>query len=300
MGWIKETFVSLSKILFKQTKNLPTVASSCYVLFHCPPKHTVKKHTEAIQSSLGKEAGKVKQHLVVRSPPSNKLGIFIALKDSSHWSWWQGYLPSLRKEDHWTPALQENGTIEQVQKHCPAPPEKQAGWLAGSTSVGKASPSDKKATSKTDWSQIQVHSSLFALLKCKIQICEWISDSLWKDFSIHSSQLLNETLKGKVVQVQTPSDLSPPSRAEPCGCHPTTSCLQGCCIAGCRGAKTSHLIQHPARAWEKEGISRWSRKQFPFRSEKQQIKVHFFCYSLPSIKKNLPAIMSQSPLNNVL
>lgn len=179
---------------------------------------------------------------------------------------------------------------------------RETSWLAGSTHIGKAAPSDKKAISKSDWSDMWAYISLFSLLKCKIQFFKWISDSHWKDFSTHSSQLLIETLKGKAVQVPTPSDLlgSLPGQS-PGGCHSTKSCLQRCCIGGCIWADVPKLLtlSSTQREPERRNWCRWSRKQFPFRIEKQQTKAYFFCYC-PLYQKNLPAIMSQSPSNNVL
>lgn len=80
--------------------------------------------------------------------------------------------------------------------------------------------------SKSDQSEIQAYTSLFALLKWKIQFCNWISDSFWKDFSTRSSQLLNETLKRESCTGTHPSDLPGPRGAEPGGCHLTSCCTE--------------------------------------------------------------------------
>lgn len=113
----------------KPPPNPPTIASSSSGFFHCLLKHPVQRYMEAIQGSLGNEAGKMRQLLALRSLPSNKLARFIALKDSSHWSWWQGCLPSLGKEDQRTLALWEKGSVEKFRN--PAlclQRNKPAGW----------------------------------------------------------------------------------------------------------------------------------------------------------------------------
>lgn len=214
-------------------------SNHCIFLF-CFVAHpnTVKKHTEATQGSLSNKAGKVKQRLALRSLPSNKLPVFTALKDCSHCSWWQGSLPSLGKEDQRTSALWEKGSAKWVQNLCPESPEK----LAGSTGIGKIAPSDKKAMSKSDWSERRERSSLFALPKCKTQLCKWIRDSLWKHFSTCSSQLLSETLEGKAVQVPTCQSCWLPLGLSSMRWHPINSHLQGCCIAGCISAEVPRLL----------------------------------------------------------
>lgn len=145
--------------------------------------------------------------------------------------------------------------------------------------------------SKSDWSEIQAYTSLFAPLKCKIQFCKRISDSFWKDFSTRSSQLLNESLKEKAVQVPTQQSCQTPG-AEHRSC-PLTSC----CTGGCIWAEMTKRLTLSSIQRERRKVCKWSRKLFPFRSEKPQIKA-YFCYY--PVSKNTPAIMSQRPLNNVL
>lgn len=151
-----------------------------------------------------------------------------------------------------------------------------------------------------------VHIALFFLhLSAKYgfaHLGNYISDSLWKDFSTHSSQLLNETLVGKAVQVPTPSDLpSPPQGQSPGGCHPTGSCLQGCCTGGCIWAEVPKLLtlfstqQEPERrkgvqmVQETVSFQKWKARD-------QSLLPILLC---PPCQK-MPAVMSQSPLNNVL
>lgn len=121
---------------------------------------------------------------------------------------------------------------------------RETSWLAGSTSVGKAAVSDKKAVSKSDWFEIQAYSSLGALLKCKLQCCKRIGD-----FSTHSSRLLNETLKGKAGQMPPLLDmLGPLGKSQGLSPHkvlPSGMLYWRMHLGRC--AKASHLFQHTTR-----------------------------------------------------
>lgn len=201
----------------------------------------------------------------------------------------------------------DTGTLRQGR--CWASSEKllcasrERSWMAGSTGLGKAALSDKKAMHKSDWSEVQAYSSIFALLKCKIQFCK---RRTWKVFArtfpltpVICSVRLS---RGKQhTQVPTLTELLRPLGAQPRGFHPINICLQGCYIGGNVSAEVPKLHTLSSTKQERERRKGYTqfREQFLW-SERQQIKACFFCYAVPCIRRNLPAIMSQSPLNNLL
>lgn len=164
---------------------------------------------------------------------------------------------------------------------------RETSWMSGCTTIGKAPSSDKKATHKSDWPEAEAYRSLFALLKCKTQFCKWISNSLWKDFSTHSSVQWDSQGESSAYRCLPWQSCQDPLRHCPGVFHPIKSCLQGCYIGGYVWAGVQNILtlsstqQEPER---RKGYTQ-SREQFLYRHERQQIKVCFFCYSVPCITK---------------
>lgn len=151
---------------------------------------------------------------------------------------------------------------EGVQKCCPVPSEKQAGWL------GAPLQQKLQCLIKRPWATqiVLKYRHIAPLLPCLSANYSFTSELVT---SSHSSQLLNETLKGKAVQMPTLSDMWAP-QAEPRGLSPNrvlpSGMLQWRMHLG-RGAKASRLFQHPARVWEKEGM-RVIQKTISFQKRK--------------------------------
>lgn len=168
-----------------------------------------------------------------QKPPFQQTSRVIALKDTSHQSWWQGCLPSLGKEikghqrfmrrKHWA-------SSESLP--CAS---RETSWLAWSTNIGRAAPSDKAWASQIGLKYRHTH--LFLL--CWSAKYNFASESVTvfgRTFPLCSSQLLNETLKEEAVQVPTHQTCQTP-QGRAWGLPPHKICPGGCIWA----EMTKHL-----------------------------------------------------------
>lgn len=171
---------------------------------------------------------------------------------------------------------------------------RETSWLAGSTTTAKAAVSDKKAVSNSDCSEIQAYSSLVALLKCKLQFYKWIGDF----------QSLQPAAKWD-SQGESCTDAHPVRYVGPTGRAKGTvtqqsSAFRDAAVEDAFGQRCQSFSPFPAPSKSlREGRDAGDPEN-NFLSEKKSNRSKLISATLSPAWKNLPVIMSQSPLKNKL